>query len=316
MQPHRSEISRPLTGKTPKRRIAGVALLPALVLALVTACGSGGNSNAGAPGGAASPASLSATPAAQIPATPPDVPSGTVTCPSSLPNPVSTPSDLQGLIGLCANQDGSQLEVINVSEDVLDIYPATSNTLLPPVSYDVSSDPLPTRAGELEVEAQNAAVAGSSAPAGADLLAIGGTITAVAANPPAKVYVGVDRAATEQTFLAAAWTSYVMGIDSGANPDDYYQSIADCVNSAASAWQALQAQPPPGVGQLLFKSLVAVVACKDLQDKVNEYLKSRNEHEDVPQETLLAGKYSNESDWALQFQKEEDIQHDFATDIR
>ena len=226
------------------------------------------------------------------------------------------PSDLQDLIGLCDNQDGSQLEVINISEDVLDIYPAAGDTLQSPITYDVPSDPLPTLAGELEVEAQNAVVADSSAPAGADLLAIGGTITA-ANNPPAtaEVYVGVDHAATKKTFFAASWTSYVMGIDSHANPHDYYRSVADCVNNAVNYWQALQAQPPQPVGRLLYGALEVIVACKDVQDKVKQYLESRNEHEDVHQETLLAGDHSDESDWSSQYEQYEDIQHDL-TDIR
>jgi len=312
----RPSVSRRPAGKTPKRRISAVALLSALVLALVTACGSGGNSNAGGSGSATSQHAPSGAPASRIPATPPDVPTGNVTCHSDTPDPVNTPSDLQGLIGLCANQSGSELEVINFSEDVLDIYPAAAGDSLSVPTYGVPSEPLPTLAADLEVDSQNAVVQDSTAPGNASLLPIGGTITASTSSPPAKVYVGVDRSVTQKAFFDAAYTSYVMGIDSGANPNDWYQSVADCVNSSVNYWQQLHAQPPPGVGQLLYDSIEEISACKDLQDKIKEYLDSRNEQEDVLHETTLAGEHSDESDWAVQFQHEEAIQHEIVDGIR
>jgi hypothetical protein len=316
MQPNHSHVSRPLPRKTLKRQITGVALLTAVVLALVTACGSSGNSTAGASSGEALSNALNPAPSSHIPATPPDVPSGNVSCPDALPNPVSVPSDLQSLIGLCDNQDGSQLEIINFSQYVLNIYPAPGSTLLGPVTYDVSSSPLPTLADELEVESQNAVVAGLTPPSGAVLLAVGATITAVAGNPPARVYVGVDRVATAEAFAAATWTSYVMGSDSDANPDDFYQDIADCVNSTYAFWKGLQDQPPQSDGQLLLESLDATIYCKVLQDKVKELFESRGEQEDIPHETQLAGENSDEADWAQKYEEDEGIEHELIDDIR
>lgn len=316
MQPTCSRLSRPLTGKILTRSKTGFALLSALALVLVSACASGGNPNAGAPSGGGPSEVLGAAPASQTSATPPDVPSGNPSCSGSTPDPVTVPSDLQGLIGLCSSQDETQLEVINVSEDVLDIYPATGDTLMTPVTYDVTPGGLPTLADELEVEAQNAVVAGSAAPSGADLLAIGATITAVSDNSPAMVYVSVDRVATAETLAAATWTNYVMGIDSDANPNDYYNAIADCVNSTYTWWQGLQDQPPESVGQMLYNSLEASIACKELQDKVKEYLESQHEQENLSQETQLADKDTDEFDWEQQYSQEEEIQHVIATDDR
>jgi hypothetical protein len=224
------------------------------------------------------------------------------------------PSDQQGLIGLCANQDESQLEVINFSEDVLDITPVPGTTLLSYTTYDVSSNPLPTLADDLEVEAQNSVVALSSPSAGAALLAVGGTIMAVSGNSPAQVYVGVDQAVSAKSFMAGAWTNYVMGIDPLAQPDDYYQAIADCVNSAYNTEQALQDPSPPPAWQLLYESLQTAEACAALQKKVNEYLQGQNEQENLVQELQSAGNNSDESDWVLQFEQEEPIQHEIVID--
>lgn len=239
-----------------------------------------------------------------------------MTCLSDTPHPVNTPSDLQGLIGLCVNQSGDELEVLNFSEDVLDIYPAVAGESLSLPTYGAPSETLPTLAGDLEVDSQNAVVQDSTAPSGASLLPIGGTITASTSGPQARVYVGVDRSVTQKAFFDAAYTSYVMGIDSSANPNDWYQSVANCVNGSANYWQQLHAQPPPNVGQLLYDSIQEIAACKDLQDKVKEYLDSRNEHEDVLHETTLAGDNSDESDWATQYQHEEAIQHEIVDGIR
>jgi hypothetical protein len=302
--------------KSLTRSKTGIALLSVLTLALVSACGSGGSPNGGLPSGGASSGPLSAPPPAQISATPPDVPSGSPQCAGGTPDSVNVPSDLQGLIGLCDSRDGTELEIINVSEDVLDVYPAAGNTLLAPVTYDVASSPLPTLADELEVESQNAVVAGLTPPSGAVLLAVGATIMAVTKNAPALVYVGVDRVATAETLAAATWTNYVMGIDSAANPDNYYQPIADCVNSTYTWWKGLQEQPPESVSQMLLDSLQASVACKELQNKVKEYLESQGEQENVSQETQLAGDHTDESDWEQQYSEEEEIQHVIATDTR
>jgi hypothetical protein len=80
--------------------------------------------------------------------------------------------------------------------------------------------------------------------------------------------------------------------------------------------QGLQAQPPQNAGQLLYELLDATTACLKLQDKVKEYLESRNEQEDVRYETQLAGDRSDESDWAQNYEQEEEIQHVIATDDR
>jgi hypothetical protein len=215
----RTHVSRPLTGKAPGPSITGIALLSALSLALVAACGSGGNSNAGASSGQASSTALRAAPSSQIPATPPDVPSRSP-CSRSLPYAADIGSAAQGLISGCNNQSGGILKITNISENVLDVTPAPGTTILSQTTYDVPSDPLPTLAGELEVEAQNALVAESTPPAGAVLLAIGGTLTATAFTTPAAVYVGVDHTVSAESFLAAVWASYVMGINSDANPGD------------------------------------------------------------------------------------------------
>jgi hypothetical protein len=298
------------------RRVSGVAFMSALILAAVTACGSGGNSNGGGAGGTSS-AVPSVAPAARIPATPADVPTGNVTCNTATPDPVNTPSDLNGLIGLCANQAGTELEVINFSEEVLDIYPAAGDSMSLPTYGVVPSDPLPTLAGFLEVDSQNAVVQDSTGSAGASLLPIGGTITALTATPPATVYVSVDRTVTRKTFFDAAYTSYVMGIIQNAKPEDWYQSIAECVNSSVNFSQELQSKPPPDVGQLLYDGIQAITACKKLQDKINEYLESENKpKDDVFQETLDAGDHSDESDWATHYEQDEVIQHESVDDIR
>src|SRR5579859_1498547 len=103
-----------------RRSITGTALLSALILTLVTACGSGGGQAGGSEtgGGSGAPSSApSVAPSSQVPATPPDVPTGNLSCPSQFPSAVTVTQAVQDLISLCATQDGTQWDIINISED-------------------------------------------------------------------------------------------------------------------------------------------------------------------------------------------------------
>ena len=316
---------RPLTRKATRRSITGTALLSALILALVTACGSGGGQagggqaavgEAGGGSGGAPSSTPSVAPSSQVPATPPDVPTGSLSCPSQFPSAVTVTQAVQDLISLCATQDGTQWDIINISENVLDIYPASGTTLSAPLTYDVSSDPFPTLADNIEVQVQNGVVAGSTAPNGATLLAVGAVIAAVGSgNSAPQVYVSVDQEATQKSFAAGVSTNYVVGNDPDAEPSSFVKSMTDCINSTYNIWQDLK-DPSANAGQLLLDALDAVASCSEVHEKVKEYLQSQNEQENLSQETQLAGDDSDKSEWVTQYEREEVIQHEIATDER
>jgi hypothetical protein len=315
MQSHRS-----LTRKAPGRSITGAALLSALILALVTACGSGGGQaavgEAGGGSGGAPSSAPSVAPSSQVPATPPDVPTGNLSCPSQFPSAVTVTQAVQDLISLCATQAGTQWDIINISEDVLDIYPASGTTLSAPLTYDVSSDPFPTLADNIEVQVQNGVVAGSTVPNGATLLAVGAVIAAVGSgNAAPQVYVSVDQEATQKSFAAGVWTNYVVGNDPDADPSSFIKSMADCINSTYNIWQELK-DPSANAGHLLLDALDAATSCSDVHDKVKEYLQNQKEQENISQETQLAGDNSDKSEWVTQYERDEAIQHEIATDER
>jgi hypothetical protein len=290
------------------------------MLALVSACGSGGGQaavgEAGGGSGGAPSSAPSVAPSSQVPATPPDVPTGNLSCPSQFPSTVTVTQAVQDLISLCATQDGTQWDIINISEDVLDIYPASGTTLSAPLTYDVSSNPFPTLADNIEVQVQNGVVAGSTAPDGATLLAVGAVIAAAGSgNAAPQVYVSVDQEATQESFAAGVWTNYVVGNDPDADPGSFVKSIADCINGTYNIWQELK-DPSANAGHLLLDALDAATSCSDVHDKVKEYLQSQNEQENVSQETQLAGDNSDESEWVTQYERDEGIQHEIATDER
>jgi hypothetical protein len=223
---------------------------------------------------------------------------------------------VQDLISLCATQDGTQWDIINISESVLDIYPASGTTLSAPLTYDVSSEPFPTLADNIEVLVQNGVVAGSTAPNGATLLAVGAVIAAAGpGNTAPQVYVSVDRAATQKSFAAGVSTNYVVGNDPDAEPSSFVKSMTDCINSTYNIWQDLK-DPSANAGQLLLDALDAVASCSEVHKKVKEYLESQHEQEDLSQETQLAGDDSDKAEWIMKYERDEVIQHEIATDDR
>jgi len=308
---------RPLTRKTPRRSIIGTAFLSAILLALVTACGSGGGQagggGAGGVLGGAPSSAPSVAPSSQVPAIPPDVPTGNLSCPSQFPSGVTVNQAVQDLISLCATQDGTQWDIINISEHVLDIYPASGTTLSAPLTYDVSSNPFPTLADNIEVQVQNGVVAGSTAPGGATLLAVGAVIAAAGSgNAAPQVYVSVDQEASQESFAAGVLTNYVVGNDPDADPGSFVKSMADCINSTYNLWQELK-DPSADAGHLLLDALDEATSCAEVRNKVKEYLQSQSEQENVAQETRLAGDNSNEAEWVTQYERDEGIQHEIAS---
>lgn len=220
---------------------------------------------------------------------------------------------VQNLIGLCATQDGTQWDIINISEHVLDIYPASGTTLSAPLTYDVSANPFPTLADNIEVQVQNGVVAGSTASGGATLLAVGAVIAAAGSgNAAPQVYVSVDQEASLESFAAGVLTNYVVGNDPDADPGSFVQSMADCINNTYNLWQEVK-DPSANAGHLLLDALDAATSCAEVHDKIKEYLQSQNEQENVAQETRLAGDNSNEAEWVTQYERDEGIQHEIAT---
>ncbi len=223
---------------------------------------------------------------------------------------------VQDLIGLCATQDGTQWDIINISEYVLDIYPASGTTLSASLPYDVSSDPFPTLADNIEVQVQNGVVAGLTAPDGATLLGVGAVIGAAGSgNAAPQVYVGVDHEATQESFAAGVWTNYVVGNDPDADPSSFVKSMTDCINSTYNIWQELK-DPSANAGHLLLDALDAATSCSEVHDKVKEYLQSQDELEDISRETQLAGDNSDEYEWVEKYDRDEVIQHDIAAGER
>jgi hypothetical protein len=314
MQPHRAHLCRRVTRKSPSRSIASLAFLSALTLTVATACTSSGGSSSGS----TSSNSLGfGSPAATIPATPPDVPSGSPGCSAPLDQAVTVPPALQNLVSACADAAGDKVQVTNLSQLVLDIAPAagTGDNLIP-MSYDVSSGPLPTLAGELEVEAENAVVAGQlPAIPHAVLLPVGGTVMASTTDPPVQLTVGEDAGFSRRSFEAVAWASYIVTNIPGESPANYYQTIADCVNDSYDLWNALKQKPPPSLTDLLLKSINAYDSCNELREKVKEYLESKGRQESLEEEAQLGGEHADESNWDTEYMREEQL-HEDITDLR
>ena len=287
-----------------------------ILITLATACGSGGGSSGGlgygAPGApaAGSSGALGSGPPAQLPATPPDVPSQAPTCTGSLYQQVKVEADLQSLVSACATPQGDQMELTNLSQYVLDVAAVPPYSSQLDVSQDdTSSNSLPTLAGQLEVEAQNAVVA--EHPDGdpsADLLPVGGTVTATSNDPQTSVHLSVtkDPGASWKSFEAAAMTSYVVSNVLDQNPDDYYQAIADCVNNSYQLWQ--DQQTPTPVAQKIYDTLQAGVSCADLKKKVNDYLSQRGQQQDLAAQAQRAGEnVTGEEDWASKLREEQTV---------
>lgn len=294
----------------------GAALAAPVFVTLVVACGSGGGGS-----GAASGVLGSGPPQGQVPATPPDAPSQAPGCAGSLDKQPYVPTDLQSLVSACQSPQGDQLELTNLSQYVLDVAPAPGTTAqLTVVDHDTSSDPLPTLAGQLEVQAQNTVVDGWSAgDPSAVLLPVGGKVDATADNPqtPVRLTVSVDAQVSRMSFEAAAWTSYVVSNVLDENPGDYYQAIADCVNNSYQAWQDLQQQPPPPVAELLYKTLQAGAACATLRKMVDDYLTGHGQQLDPTAEAERAGKRpAGEDQWVSEYEREVQVQDEVHVIIR
>jgi hypothetical protein len=219
------------------------------------------------------------------------------------------PSSLQSLVSACSDAQGDQVQVTNLSQLVLDIAPATgASDDLVPASYDTSSDPLPTLADTLEVDAENAVVAGQLPTIQhAVLLPVGGTVMATTNNPPVQLTVGVDLEFSARAFDAVAWASYVASNIPDESPAANFQAIADCVNDSYSLWQALKQQPPPDLTDLLLKSINAYASCDELRKKVKEYLENHGEQENLTAEARAGGENSSESDWESDFSQEQAV---------
>ena len=98
------------------------------------------------------------------------------------------------------------------------------------------------------------------------------------------------------------------------SPGDYYHAIADCVNDANELRQELHQQPPPDPITLLYQTLKAGLSCNELRKKVQEYLDSRDQHEDLFAEAERAGEPFNEADWESELQKAQ-VQDEIRTDL-
>jgi hypothetical protein len=323
MQPSCSHAHRWLTRKALLRSVVSPVLSVLILAALVTACRSSGGSfgegsSAGGSAGEASSTSLGYGSPSQLSATPPDVPSQAPSCNGSLSQQVSVPSDLANLVSACSDPQGDQMEITNLSEFVLDVAPASgTSSQLEVSSHDTSSDPLPTFAGQLEVEAQNAVVDGwSPYDPEARLLPIGGTATATANGTPVHLTVRVDRQMSKMSFEAAELTSYVVSNVVGEDPSNYYQSIADCVNDTWKLWNQLQEQPPPPAAQLLYQSLMAVGSCTKLRNQVQDYLDYHSQQMDLAAQASRAAQSTDEFDWVSEYAHEEQVQDEIRTDIR
>lgn len=317
MQPNRSHSYRRLTRNDPLRSIRSLAVLSALILVtLVTACGSGGGSSGGGSSGESTPCGGlgSGESPCQIPATPPDVPSQAPPCTGSLDQRASVRADLQGLISACSDPQGDKMEVTNISQFVLDITPAAGTSAqLNVTSYDTSSDPVPTAAGVLEVEAQNTVVQSWSPDNPAtSLLPVGGTLMATTSYPPVQLSVNVDQDVSGYSFGAAALTSYVVSNVGTESPGDYYQSIADCINATYQLWQELVQQQPPTVLALMNQAL-ASSSCGELVKKVTDYL---NNSDPLSVAAERGAEHAGEPDWISKFNEQEQVQDVIKSDTR
>lgn len=324
MQPNRSHLYRRVTRQAPLRSNTSPAVLSALiVVALVTACSSSSSSSGAAPSGAA-PSGAGTTcggsglgfeSPCQVPATPPDVPSGAPSCTGSFSQQVNVPQDLQSVVSACYSSQQDELQVTNLTQLVLDITPTASySSALQVSTYDPSS--LPNTAGELEVEAQNAVVDNQSpdnAASGEVLLPVGGTVIAAADDLPLTVTVDTDF--SDRSFEATSWTSYVVSNIPDENPDSYSQAIANCVNDTYQLWQALHQQPPSSVATLLYDSLEEASSCNELREKVKEYLESKGQPDNLAAEDQRAEEHADEAEWEREYMHEEQAHDEIMTDM-
>jgi len=251
----------------------------------------------------------------QVPATPPDVPTGAPSCTGSFSQQVNVPGDLQTLINVCYSQQDKEWQVTNLSQSVLDVTPtADYSSTLQVITYDSSS--LQNVAGELEVEAQNAVMNNQSpdnSSLGEVLLPVGGMVIAAADDLP--LTVGVDKDFSRRSYGATALTSYVVSNVLDVNPDTWSQAIANCVNDTYELWQQLQQQPPPSVSTLLSDSFQAASSCNELRDKVKEYLESKGQQENLAAEDQRAEEHADEADWESEYMRVEQAHDEIRADL-
>jgi hypothetical protein len=323
MQPNHSHSYRRLARQAPLRSTTGPAVLSALiVVALVTACSSGSGSPGaqvgGAPSGGGTPcggSGLGFESPCQVPATPPDVPTGAPSCTGSYSQQATVPADLQTLINVCYSQQDKEWQVTNLSQSVLDVTPtADYSSTLQVITYDSSS--LQNVAGELEVEAQNAVMNNQSpdnSSLGEVLLPVGGMVIAAADDLP--LTVGVDKDFSRRSYGATALTSYVVSNVLDVNPDTWSQAIANCVNDTYQLWQHLQQQPPPSVSTLLSDAFQAASSCNELRNKVKEYLESKGQQENLAAEDQRAEEHADEANWESEYMRVEQAHDEIRADL-
>ena len=260
----------------------GLILAAALV---AVGCGSSGSATSGS-GGSGGPASQLVLPPLleQITAIPPDVPLAAPACNSSenlsLTNnnqtvPTAVPSALQSLESTCSNYAGDDPEVMviyNLTDDVLDVSPASGSAPVIEPKYPAPSGILPSW-DDLEIDEQNSVIQHqqSQAQQGTYLVPVGGEalIYLNAAAPPLDVSVSVDAANSAVSYGAQLITGYVTdNLLDKISALSYAESIASCVNAAYSLWQDFSQRAPAATTVLT--ALQTIPACKDLASKVRE----------------------------------------------
>jgi hypothetical protein len=288
-KPHRAYRASPqnvpsrlsLSSRWPAGRASRCLALLAVAL-LAAACGSSGESGAsgGSGGGSGSPGSgTSTTPLAPplvmaIAATPPDIPSSPPACGGYAGLPQLVPSSLASLVSVCVSPAGytpDEMVIYNLSDDVLDVSSAQfgAQPVITP-HYPSPDGPLP-EPDDMEIYAQNAAVAHLQPGNGTTLLPVGGYVVATQATPML-LNVRVDFPASNTSYGAQLMTGYVVDNLVKALPEDsaasYEVSIAECVNAAYSLWTTLNQQPDDTATNVMYQALQTVGPCQELQQKV------------------------------------------------
>ncbi len=264
------------------------ALILAAALVAVGCGSSGAGSSAGSGGSGESGGSASQIVLPplleRITAIPPDVPVAAPACNSSenlsLTNNNPTvlapvPPTLQSLESTCSNYAGDNPEVMviyNLTDDVLDVSPASGSAPVIEPKYPAPSGILPSW-DDLEIDEQNSIIEHqqSQAQQGTYLVPVGGEalIYLNAAAPPLDVSVSVDTATSAVSYGAQLITGYVTdNLLDKISALSYAASIASCVNAAYSLWQDLSQRAPAATTMLT--ALQTIPACQDLAKKVRE----------------------------------------------
>lgn len=299
--------------------------LAALLVLLLAACTGQGSTTSPASAGPYAPQFV-----VTVPPVPADVQSEAPACPGNAPVQIYNQA---GLYSACAAERGRAeniIDVYNLSDSVLDVTPTYPGSTTPAlfVTVDVQPpvpDTVVPSADTLVEETQNQVVsyAQQKAKLFTHLVPVGGSVTLTSRLPAMNAAVGVDTAASEDSYAAQLLSGYVIDNLLEEFSDStlaYTNDIADCVNNAAALWGSLRTdQTNVQIAATINNAFQAQQSCNELQEKLaadpNEAAHVLADlpklREDTPDDLAKVLGESADSNWKEDLAKAaEDIAHD------